>query len=84
MRFISANPGAENQESFTVNCARLIPSPGRKMPMKKRIGQPIPCEGDEGDANAEEQAEEKEIAAAFLQKRKIRAAAAGITFHGVW
>ena len=42
------------------------------------------CEGDEGDVNAEEQAEEKEIAAAFLQKRKIRAAAAGITFHGVW
>ena len=42
------------------------------------------CEGDEGDVNAEEQAEETEIAAAFLQKRKIRAAAAGITFHGVW
>ena len=40
--------------------------------------------GDEGDVNAEEQAEETEIAAAFLQKRKIRAAAAGITFHGVW
>ena len=33
---------------------------------------------------SEEQAEEKEIAAAFLQKRKIRAAAAGITFHEVW
>ena len=52
--------------------------------MKKRIGQPMPVRGDEGDVNAEEQAEEKEIAAAFLQKRKIRAAAAGITFHGVW
>ena len=42
------------------------------------------CEGDEGDVNAEEQAEEKEIAVAFRQKSKLRAAAAGITVHGVW
>ncbi len=30
----------------------------------------MPVGGDEGDVNAEEQAEEKEIAAAFPQKRK--------------
>ena len=42
------------------------------------------CEGKKSDVKPEEETEEKEIAAAFLQKRKIRAAAAGITFHGVW
>ena len=52
--------------------------------MEKHMQQAEEELGDEGDVNAEEQAEEKEIAAAFLQKRKIRAAAAGITFHGVW
>lgn len=42
------------------------------------------CERKKSDVKAEQQAEEKEIAAAFLKKRKIRAAAAGIMFHGVW
>ncbi len=50
------------------------------MPMKKTDRTADACEGDEGDVNAEEQAEEKEIAAAFPQKRKIRAAAAGSRF----
>jgi len=42
------------------------------------------CNGARVGEEILKQAEEKEIAAAFPQKRKIRAAAAGITFHGVW